>query len=88
MFPVSRAELPGNRARPLTLEELEGRKEAARAGYQERREGQGAVELTAEQMEGMALRNSGEGGKIGGGDSKNIVEREEWSLHHLPYMYL
>lgn len=63
MFPVPRAELPGNRARPLTLEELEGRKEAARAGYQERMEGQGAVELTAEQMEGMALRNSGEGGQ-------------------------
>jgi ribosome assembly protein 1 len=55
MFPVPRAELPGNRARPLTAEELGERREGARARHAERQEG--AVQLTAEQVEKLQQRD-------------------------------
>ena len=60
MFPVGRAQLPQNKARPLTAAELSERKEAARARQAQREAGQegGAVSLTGEQLEQLELRES------------------------------
>ena len=49
MFPVPHTELPGNRARPLTKEQMEERREAARIRHAERQEGK-EVELCMEQL--------------------------------------
>ena len=52
MFPVANSQLPENKARPLTTEELAARREAARARHAEREatsdksEAAGAVQLT------------------------------------------
>ena len=60
MFPVERSQLPQNKARPLTAAELSERKEAARARQAQREAGEeaGAVSLTGEQLEQLALRES------------------------------
>ena len=52
MFPVANSQLPENKARPLSTEELAARREAARARHAEREatsdksEAAGAVQLT------------------------------------------
>ena len=61
MFPVAASQLPQNKARPLTAAELSERKEAARARQAQREAGgeeAGAVSLTGEQLEELALRES------------------------------
>jgi len=51
MFPVTKSQMPGNRAKPLTEEELALRREGARARHQERLTGtEGAVQLTTDQL--------------------------------------
>ena len=61
MFPVSRSQLPENRARPLTSEELAARREAARTRHREVNSGvttggEGAVQLTGDQLEQLSVR--------------------------------
>jgi len=64
MFPVANSQLPENKARPLTTEELAARREAARARHAEREatsdksEAAGAVQLTGEQLEQMSIREN------------------------------
>ena len=65
MFPVPRSELPGNKSRPLTQEELVARREAARARHAERTDG-GAVEIASSQI---TLQ-------LGEGDEKSNTEPE------------
>ena len=62
MFPVSRGQMPENKARPLTSEELALRREAARAKHAEKEAsavtsgGEGAVQLTGDQLEQLSVR--------------------------------
>eukprot|EP00092_Neocalanus_flemingeri_P025078 GFUD01027194.1.p1 GENE.GFUD01027194.1~~GFUD01027194.1.p1 ORF type:complete len:1021 (+),score=381.10 GFUD01027194.1:451-3513(+) len=56
MFPVSRSQLPEHKARPLTAEELADRRVVARARHAEKQQSEGAVQLTAEQMEQLTTR--------------------------------
>lgn len=59
MFPVSKSQLPENKARPLTAEELAARREAARARHAEREAGaDGAVQLTGDQLEQLSVREA------------------------------
>ena len=66
MFPVSRSQLPENKARPLTSEELAARREAARTRHAEREAsavttgGEGAVQLTGDQLEQLTVREEAE----------------------------
>ena len=61
MFAVEKSQMPGQRARPLTAEELEARREGARARHQERLTGtEGAVQLTSEQLSSLDLANTKE----------------------------
>ena len=68
MFPVAKSQLPENKARPLTAEELAARRDAARARHAQKEAAEtagdasvaadsaGAVQLTGEQLEQMSLR--------------------------------
>ena len=66
MFPVARSQLPENKARPLTAEELAERREAARARHAQKEAGTeaaaadagGAVQLTGEQLDQLSLRET------------------------------
>ena len=63
MFPISTSQLPENKARPLTAEELAQRREAARARHAEREAGggpadAGAVQLTGDQLEQLSIREA------------------------------
>ena len=62
MFPVSKSQMPENRAKPLTEEELAARREAARERHQERLLGtaEGAVQLTADQLQSLELKEAEE----------------------------
>merc|ERR1719447_1201258 len=57
MFPVANSQLPENKARPLTTEELAARREAARARHAET-EATEVVQLTGEQLEQMSIREN------------------------------
>ena len=63
MFPVTRSQLPENKARPLSSDELAARREAARKRHAEREAGgEGAVQLTGDQLEQLAEREDAEAG--------------------------
>jgi len=64
MFPVPRSQLPGNKSRPLTREELVARREAARARHAERAD-EGGVEVAMEQ-----LQLDGEGAEDGNNEQE------------------
>ena len=57
MLPVSKSQMPENRAKPLTEEELAARRTAARERHQERMQlgTEGAVQLTADQLKRMEV---------------------------------
>ena len=64
MFPVDKTQLPENKARPLTAQELAERRETARARQAQREAGEeersGAVQMTGDQLEQLALREQQE----------------------------
>ena len=62
MFPVTKSQMPQNRAKPLTEEELASRRTAARERHQERQVTgtEGAVQLTAEQLKTLDLNKEEE----------------------------
>lgn len=63
MFPVSKSQMPGNRAKPLSDEELASRRTAARERHQERQltaGTEGAVQLTADQLKTIELNQEEE----------------------------
>jgi len=67
MLPISRANMPENRTKPLTEEELAARRAAARERHQERQQQQlgieGAVTLTAEQLKSIDVRDDNDNEK-------------------------
>ena len=73
MFPVARSQLPEHKARPLTAEELEARREVARARHAEKQQGEGVVQntsdqvvqMTSEQVEQLTVREKVDDGDEG-----------------------
>jgi len=63
MFPTPKSQLPENRARPLTVEEMAVRRAEARARHQEKQQQQGdegAVQMTEDQLQNLTVRDDGE----------------------------
>ena len=73
MSPVARSQLPEHKARPLTAEELEARREVARARHAEKQQGEGVVQntsdqvvqMTSEQVEQLTVREKVDDGDEG-----------------------
>jgi len=61
MLPISKSQLPENRAKPLTEEELAARRTAARERHKERMEKsgtEGAIQLTTDQLKRMEVNEA------------------------------
>ena len=73
MSPVARSQLPEHKARPLTAEELEARREVARAWHAEKQQGEEVVQntsdqvvqMTSEQVEQLTVREKVDDGDEG-----------------------
>merc|ERR1719357_1581422 len=76
MFPVARSQLPEHKARPLSAEELAQRREIARARHAEKKQeadGQ-VIQLTAEQVAQLSLKDDSGNSSVDQGSEKSDLE--------------